>query len=121
LIPSGGWEYFSSPPRPEQLWGLSSLLPSVPGALSLGVKWPWCETDHSPSSTAEEKECMGLYLHSPNTPPWHGAQFKKTQGQHYLYLYVQNILTVGLASIPAFFTEVFYFPDTPVAEVEYAM
>jgi hypothetical protein len=25
-ILSGGWEFFSSPPRPEQLWGPSSLL-----------------------------------------------------------------------------------------------
>jgi len=22
---------------------------------------------------AEVKECIGLYLHSPNTPPWRGA------------------------------------------------
>jgi hypothetical protein len=27
----------------------------VPGALSLGVKWPGCEADHSPPSTAEVK------------------------------------------------------------------
>jgi hypothetical protein len=26
------------------------------GALSLGVKWPVCEADHSPPSTAEFKE-----------------------------------------------------------------
>jgi hypothetical protein len=25
-IPGGGWEIFSSPPRPERLWGPSSLL-----------------------------------------------------------------------------------------------
>jgi hypothetical protein len=29
LIPSRGWEFFfSSPPRPEQLWGPPSLLSS---------------------------------------------------------------------------------------------
>jgi hypothetical protein len=26
LIPGGGHEFFSSPPRPEQLWGPPSLL-----------------------------------------------------------------------------------------------
>jgi hypothetical protein len=25
-IPGGGWEFFSSPPRPERLWGPPSLL-----------------------------------------------------------------------------------------------
>jgi hypothetical protein len=37
----------------------------VPGALSLGVKRPGRETDHSPPSSAEVKECQELYLHSP--------------------------------------------------------
>jgi hypothetical protein len=37
----------------------------VPGALSLGVKEPVSETDHSPPSSAEVKECVELYLHSP--------------------------------------------------------
>jgi hypothetical protein len=35
----------------------------VPGALSLGVKRPGREADHSPS-TAEVKECVELYIHS---------------------------------------------------------
>jgi hypothetical protein len=48
----------------------------VPGALSLGVKQPGREADHSPPSSAEVKECAELYLHSPNTPPWRGAQLK---------------------------------------------
>jgi hypothetical protein len=47
----------------------------VPGALSLG-----CEVDCSPPSSAEVKECMDLYLHSSNTPSWHGAQLKKSTG-----------------------------------------
>jgi hypothetical protein len=34
-------------------------------ALSLGVQRPGREADHSPSSSAEVKECMELYLHSP--------------------------------------------------------
>jgi hypothetical protein len=43
------------------------------GALSLGVKLPGREADHSPPSSAEVKECVELYLHSPNTPSWRGA------------------------------------------------
>jgi hypothetical protein len=38
-----------------------------------GVKRPRREADHSPPSSAEVKEWMELYLHSPNTPSWRGA------------------------------------------------
>jgi hypothetical protein len=48
----------------------------VPEALSLGVKRPGCEVDHSPPSSAEVKEWVELCLHSPNTPSWRGAQLK---------------------------------------------
>jgi hypothetical protein len=59
----------------------------VPEALSLEVKRPECEADRSPPSSAEVKECVELYLHTPNTPSWRGAQFKKkAQGQLYHYL-----------------------------------
>jgi hypothetical protein len=37
----------------------------VPGALSLRVKRPGREADHSPPSSAEVKEWVELYLHSP--------------------------------------------------------
>jgi hypothetical protein len=37
----------------------------VPGALSLGTKWPGLEADHSSPSSAEVKECVELYLHYP--------------------------------------------------------
>jgi hypothetical protein len=47
------------------------------------VKRPGCEADHSPPSSAEVKECMELYLHSPNTSSWCSV---KAQGQLYLYL-----------------------------------
>jgi hypothetical protein len=40
---------------------------------SPGDMWPGRETDHSPPSSAEVKECVELYLHSPNTPSWRGA------------------------------------------------
>jgi hypothetical protein len=37
----------------------------ITGALSLKVKRPGRETDHSPPSSVEVKEYVKLYLHSP--------------------------------------------------------
>jgi hypothetical protein len=37
----------------------------VPGALSVGVNWPGREAEQSLPSSAEVKECVKLYLHSP--------------------------------------------------------
>jgi hypothetical protein len=45
---------------------------SFPGG-KVGGRW----TDHSPPSSAEVRECLELYLHSPNTPSWRGAQLKQ--------------------------------------------
>jgi hypothetical protein len=52
------------------------ILLRVRGALFLGVKLPGREADHSPPSSAKVKECVcvQLYLHSPTTPSWRGAQ-----------------------------------------------
>jgi hypothetical protein len=44
----------------------------VRGALSLGVKRPGREADHSPPSSAEVA-CLELYIHSPNTSSWRTA------------------------------------------------
>jgi hypothetical protein len=41
------------------------------------------EADHSPPSSAEVKERVELYLHSPNTPSWRGAQIGGAQEQLY--------------------------------------
>jgi hypothetical protein len=38
-----------------------------------GGKRPGREAHHSPPSSAEVKECVELYLHSPNTPSCRGA------------------------------------------------
>jgi hypothetical protein len=46
------------------------------------------EPDHSPPSGAEVKEWAELYLHSPDTSSWRGAQLGRTQGQLYFYLYL---------------------------------
>jgi hypothetical protein len=45
-------------------------------ALSLAVERPKREADHSLPSSAEVKERVELYLHSPNTPSWRGAHLK---------------------------------------------
>jgi hypothetical protein len=37
---------------------------------------PGREADHSHPSSAEVKECVELYLHSPNMPSWRGTQLK---------------------------------------------
>jgi hypothetical protein len=58
----------------------------VPGTLSLGVKHLGREADRSFPCSAEIKECGELYLHSPNTPSWCGAQLKE-EAQRQLYLY----------------------------------
>jgi hypothetical protein len=38
------------------------------------------EADHSPPSSAEVKEWVELYFHSPNAPAWCGAQLGGAQG-----------------------------------------
>jgi len=35
---------------------------------------------HPPQFSEEVNECVELYLHSPNTPSWRGAQLKEAQG-----------------------------------------
>jgi hypothetical protein len=58
------------------------------------------EADPSPPSSAEVKEWVELYLHSPNAPSWRGGQYfyetrfshpYKTKGK-ILVFFKQNIL-----------------------------
>jgi hypothetical protein len=58
----------------------------VPGTLSLGVKRPGREADHSPPSCTEFKECLEL----TSTPQYAFMALcsVKAQGQLYLYLYL---------------------------------
>jgi hypothetical protein len=57
----------------------------VPGALFLGVKRPGREAGHSSPSSAEVKECVELYFHSPIR--LHGVVhgLEKAHGQLYLF------------------------------------
>jgi hypothetical protein len=62
----------------------------VAAALSLGVKRPEREADHSPPSSAEVKECVELCLHSPNMSSWSGAQLKHRD--NFTFMRVRNLL-----------------------------
>jgi hypothetical protein len=59
----------------------------VPGALSLRVKRPGREADHSPPSSVEVKECMELYFYSSNTRSWRGAQLKYTENVAFTFTF----------------------------------
>jgi hypothetical protein len=64
----------------------------VQGALSVGVKRPGREAGHSPPSSAEVKEWVELYIHSPNAFSWRGAPLKEALGQLYIHLYTDTWL-----------------------------
>jgi hypothetical protein len=84
--PSRGWEFFSSPPRPNRLWSPSSLLSNgYQVALYLGVKWQGREADHSLPSSAEVKNAWG----HTSTPQYaFMARWSvKAQGQLYPFIY----------------------------------
>jgi hypothetical protein len=59
----------------------------VPGAVSLGIKLPGREADHSAPSSAEVKEWVELYLHSPYTPPWRGARLKEKHRDNFTFTF----------------------------------
>jgi hypothetical protein len=56
----------------------------IPWALSLGVKWPVCEADHSPPSTAKVKNAWS-YTFTPQYAFMAWCLVKKAHGQLYLY------------------------------------
>jgi hypothetical protein len=58
-----------------------------------GVKRPGREADNSPPSSAEFKEWVELYLHSPNKPSGRGAQLKHRDNFTY-YLLPLTIVSV---------------------------
>jgi hypothetical protein len=57
-----GSRIFSSPRRPDWLWGLLSN--GYRGLFPPGVKRPWREADHSPPASAEVKKTR-IYTSTP--------------------------------------------------------
>jgi hypothetical protein len=70
-VSDGGWQFFSSPPRPDRFWGPPSLLSNNYRGRSPGVKQPGRESDHSPPSSAEVENAWSY----TSTPPmrFHGV------------------------------------------------
>jgi hypothetical protein len=66
----------------------------VPGVLSLGVKRPEREADHSSPSSAKPNEWVELYVHSPNTPSWRGAQLKHGDNFTFTWLTLVQVKAV---------------------------
>jgi hypothetical protein len=82
----------------------STLLLTIPGhaalnyaynIISLGLKRPEREADHSHPSTAQVQECVDLYLHSPFFVAWYLIKHRiRLQGmilryaQEWLYFYL---------------------------------
>jgi hypothetical protein len=60
---------------------------SLPGDKA-AESWSW-----PPPSSAEVKEWVELYLHSPTTPSWRGAQLKH-RDSFYLYLHLWVVIVL---------------------------
>jgi hypothetical protein len=64
-----------------------------------GVKRPGREADHSLPSSAEVKERVELYRHSPNKPSWRGAQLKHRNNFTLAFTFAFNFtLRVSMAA-----------------------
>jgi hypothetical protein len=67
----------------------------------LGVKRPGREADHSPPSGAEVKECVELYIHSPDTPSLRSSQLKHRDNFTF-YLYILLYLECNVKEVSLF-------------------
>jgi hypothetical protein len=100
----------------------------VPRVLSLGVKRLGREADHSPPSSAEVKERVEVYLHSPNTPSLRGAQLKQRDSFTFYIIKIvanDNIKLISFNVTMSSFTITFilfnsvnYFSQTPVNKIQ---
>jgi hypothetical protein len=61
--PARGWGFFCSPLRLDHSGARPASYP-----IGTTGSFPGSEADHLTPSSAEVKECVDLYLHSPNTP-----------------------------------------------------
>jgi hypothetical protein len=85
------------PTQPPAQW--------VAEASSLEVKRPGHESDRSPPSSAEVKEWVELYLHSPNTLSWRGAQLKHRDNFTFIFTFTENYKrNSGMKTVPCTLT-----------------
>jgi hypothetical protein len=74
----------------------------VPGALSLGIKRLGSEAYHSPPRSAVVKDCVELYLHSPNTPSWRCAQLKHRDNFTFTFVFFLSVFCWILIFVECF-------------------
>jgi hypothetical protein len=87
---------FSSPQRPDRLWGPPSLLFNGYRGSFPGVKQPGPEADHSPPSSTEVKNC-GAVSPLPHMSSWYGAKLIKRRDNF-------TFLTYYLLGCPGHYT-----------------
>jgi len=100
-IPDGGSDgnFFSSPPRPDRLWGSPSLLSSWYRGLSL-VRRPEREAENSYPFSAEVKNAwsytstLSSFGVAKGTSSWRGAQLK--QRDSFTFTFIPYTVTVTL-------------------------
>jgi hypothetical protein len=99
-IPCGGWEFFSSPRRPDRLWSPLSLLSmGNRGFFSAGkAVGAWKLTTYL--HLVPRSRIRGAIPPLPSTPSWRGAQLKRSTETLPLPLplplrYISNIESEG--------------------------
>jgi hypothetical protein len=91
------WHFFLFATASGQALGPTQLhIQWVPGAITMEVKRPGRDADHSPQSGANDKKCVELYIHPryvltvrcliKQCIHVHGVVLSLAQGQLYLYL-----------------------------------
>jgi hypothetical protein len=119
--PAKGWKIFTTPPRPDRLWGATQPpIHWIPWFRSLGVKRPGREADHLPPSSAEFKNTWSYTSTTQNTfMAWCSV---KAQGQICLYLTAPLVVPtlISCANL-VFFCEPFFFFFLKINEVRFEL
>jgi hypothetical protein len=96
-VPGRGRRFLPSPVARPALGHTQPFVQWVLGPLSLGVKWPGCEADHSPPSSAEDKN-GGDIPPLPHMSSWHIAYLIKHRNNFTFYIItlIFNIHCLGI-------------------------